>query len=480
MLNIKKISILMGLFLASISAAAQDFTTNFTKQEFAERRAKVMEAIGPNGIAIIQGAASQTGFVKFRQTNEFYYLTGVETPHAYLLLNGQTKRATLYLPHRNSGREFGEGKLFSAEDGALIRDVVGISNTYGSDLLGEHVNNLARRGTPIALYTPFMPAERMAMSRDLALRYEGDVMADPFDNSVTRQNSFIQLLKTRFPSMELKDLSPTLDALRLIKSPAELKLLRKAARLSGLALMEGMRSTKPGIKEYELDAMAKYVYYRNGAQGDAYYSLIAADSTAYQNHYHGGQKTIKDGEILLMDYAPDVGYYMSDVTRMWPVNGKFSKDQRDLYGFYLACYKSLLNNIKPNLHPSDIAQATAKEWEEHLAKATFSKDIYKKAAADFVANYKRRAKNTTSIGHYVGMATHDVGAYGTLKPGMVLTIEPQLRIPEEQLYYRLEDLIIITEDGIELVSDFVPMDIEGIEAVMKEEGMLQRYPRQEK
>ena len=117
---------------------------------------------------------------------------------------------------------------------------------------------------------------------------------------------------------------PTLDALRLIKSPRELDVIRKSTRLSGLALVESMRSTRPGQYERELDAVGKFVFYRNGAQGDAYYSLIGSGKNAYWPHYNAGKRQMLDGDFLLMDYAPDYGYYMADVTRMFPVNGKFS------------------------------------------------------------------------------------------------------------------------------------------------------------
>ena len=112
-------------------------------------------------------------------------------------------------------------------------------------------------------------------------------------------------------------------------------MIRRATRLSGLALIESMRSTKPGQYERELDGLARFIFYRNGAQGDAYYSLIASGRNAWYPHYNAGKRKMEDGDFLLMDYAPDYGYYMSDVTRMWPVNGKFSQWQRDLYGFYL-------------------------------------------------------------------------------------------------------------------------------------------------
>jgi Xaa-Pro aminopeptidase len=180
-----------------------------------------------------------------------------------------------------------------------------------------------------------------------------------------------------------------------------------------------------------------------------------------------------------MDFAPDVGYYMSDVTRMMPVNGKFSAWQRELYGFYLGCYTAVLKAIRPNVTPQVVIQDAVKEMERLLTATKFSKPTYESAAKAFVARYQASARNPrASLGHWVGMATHDVGPHGEpLRAGMVFTIEPALTVPEEQIYVRLEDLIIITETGKEIVSDFVPMDIDGIEKLMKEEGMLQRYPK---
>jgi len=476
-----RFAILPLIFICSAAFAQEGFslfTTDFPPEEFAARRAQVFEAIGENGLALLQGAPSPAGYTRFRQSNEFYYLCGIEVPHAYLLLDGATKSASLYLPHRNEGRERGEGKMLSAEDSDEIKRLSGVNSVFGADLLVEHLAR-ATRSYGRALYTPFSPAEGFAMSRDLAVRVIGDYAADPFDGRPSREGALINQLRSRFPQFEIRDLSPVLDKLRLIKSPRELALIKKATRLSGLALIEAMRSTEPGIYEHELDAMAKYVYYRNGAQGEAYYSLIASASNAFYPHYNAGKRQMKDGDFLLMDFAPDVGYYMSDVTRMMPVNGKFNSWQRELYGFYLGCYQAVLKAIRPNVTAQTIIQEAVKEMEKLLASSKFSKPSYENAAKAFVARYQASARSPrASLGHWVGMATHDVGPHdGPLRAGMVFTIEPALTVPEEKIYIRMEDLIIITETGKEIVSDFVPMEIDEIEKVMKEAGMLQRYPR---
>ena len=336
---------------------------------------------------------------------------------------------------------------------------------------------MARTDPPRTLYTPYQPGEGVSVSRDLALRRIADTSNDPWDGHASREAAFLASIRARFPQFELRDLTPSLDRLRLVKSTREIALIKKSTRLAGLALMEAMRSTESGLLESELDAVAKFLFHRNGAQGDAYYSLIANGPNAYFPHYNAGKGRLRDGDLLLMDYAPDVGYYMSDVTRMWPVNGRFSPEQRELYGFYLGCYRAILGAIRPGVRAAAIKQEAAAEMEKLLGAAKFTRPAHARAAREFVTSYKNGAARG-GLGHWVGMATHDVGSdSGPLRPGMVFTIEPALRVPEEKLYIRLEDLIVIGETKAEIVSEWLPMDIDAIEKVMREEGLLQRYPR---
>jgi Xaa-Pro aminopeptidase len=469
----------LGLVLAAGIVLAQEgyplFTTDFTAEDFTARRAKVYDAIGKN-VAILQGAPTPVGYTRFRQTNDFYYLCGVEVPNAYLLLDGAERKTTLYLPHRNEGREKGEGKVLSAEDAGELEKLTGVDGVFGPELLAEQLARVLQRRSPLTAFTPLFPPEGAAESRDLALRRVAELGSDPWDGRPARAANFERRLRALFPNLAVADLSPTLDELRLIKSPKEIALIGRATRLSGLGLMESMRSTQPGQYERELEAVAKFIFIRGGAQGDAYYSLIASGHNAWWPHYNAGKRKMENGDFLLMDYAPDYDYYESDVTRMWPVNGTFSPWQRELYGFYLACYRAILNAIRPGVAPSAIMQQAARQMEATLAGSKFSKEIYRQAAEKFVTEYRTAAgKPDAALGHWVGMATHDDGPHaGPLKPGMVFTIEPALRVPEEKIYVRLEDLIVITDKGRDILSEFVPWDMDAIEKVMKEEGMLER------
>jgi len=455
------------------------FSTDFPPEEFAKRRSAVYDAIGKNAVAIFQGAPTPDGYTRFRQSNDFYYLSGVEVANAYLLLDPVERKTTIYLPHRNERRELGEGKVLSVEDLDEVKKASGLDAVFGPELLGEHLARILQRRAPLTVYTPLFPPEGGAESRDLALRRVAELGSDPWDGRPSRAGNFIRRLQDKFPNLAAADLSPILDDLRLIKSPREIQMIGRATKLSGLALLEGMRSTRPGQYERELDGLAKFVFYRNGAQGDAYYSLIASGQNAWWPHYNAGRRKMEDGDFLLMDYAPDVGYYMSDVTRMWPVNGTFAPWQRELYGFYLTCYEAILGAIRPGVDAATVMKDALKTMDRALATSKFSKDTYRKAAETFVKEYRDAAgKPDAALGHWVGMATHDDGPHsGPLKPGMVFTIEPALRVPEEKIYVRLEDLIVITDKGRDVLSDFVPRDIAGVEKVMKEEGLLERYPR---
>lgn len=465
------------LMLLSIKASSQvynnhHYQSDFSKEEFAKRRLAISEVIGNNAVAIIQGAAGLPGFSVFRQANTFYYLTGIETPHAYLLINGRNKTSTLYLPHRDEGTERGQGKVLSAEDEILVKQLTGIEQVKGYEYLSADLvgTGLIRPPAP-KLYTEFSPAENGNDSRDELLYAQARTSADPWDGSATRESLFIKKIKERNPQFEIFDLSPTLDSMRTIKSPKEIELIRKATEIAGLALMEAMRSTKPGVYEYQLDAAAKYIFYLQGARGDGYASIVGGGTNAYMGHYFHKTDPLKDGDLVLMDYAPDYKYYTSDVTRIWPVNGKFSPEQKELYNFIVAYRDALFRYIKPGVTSNEVLDKAAADMQEYIKDKKFVKPEHLKAVQDGI-------KFRGHFQHPVGMAVHDVGrVHGIkLKPGMIFTIDPMIWIHPEQLYIRIEDMALVTEDGVENLSGFVPTKIEEIEALIKEKGLTELRP----
>lgn len=459
----------------SVSIAGQDrhyYQTDFPTEEFAARRAKLFDKIGNNAFALIQGAKGTADFNVFRQSNEFYYLCGVESPHGYLLLDGRNRRTTIYLPHRDADRERNEGKLLSAEDVELIKQLTGVDQVRSLEQLSQDLVGKGLYRPPTAvLYTPLSPAETGTDSRDELVNEQARVSANPWDGAPTREARFRELLSLRTPQFEIRDLSPILDSLRNIKSKREIDMIRTATQIAGLGMIEAMRSTEPGVYEYQLDAAAKFIFYQHGSRGDGYASIIGGGTNAYLGHYFRKADKLKSGDMVLMDYAPDYRYYTSDVTRMWPVNGKFTDGQRKLAEFILAYRDALFRHIRPGVTSDHVLDSAAKDMEQYLIGKSFANEAHTKAVREGL-------KFRGHFQHPVGMAVHDVGVVRGVKlePGMVFTIDPMIWIHEERLYFRIEDVVVVTPDGAENLSAFVPATIDAIERTMAEKGVLQFRP----
>jgi Xaa-Pro aminopeptidase len=446
------------------------FTDAFPPEEFAARRAKVLAAIG-DGIAVLQGATEYPAYVAFRQNNQFFYLTGVEVPRAIVLLDGRNQQTTLFLPPRNERAERSEGPLLVPGDEASR--LTGIAAVRPRDEFAAAFDAAAKGGR--AVYTPFRAESLGAGTPGAASAHAEATAADPWDGRPSRETQFVERLKARTPGIEVKDLDPVLDTLRLIKSPKEIAVLREATRLSGLGLMEGIRNAHPGLREHEVAAMADYVFARGGSQGIAYFPLVATGTNAFWPHYHAGTGELKPGDLVLFDYAPDYKYYSADVTRMFPASGTFSPAQRELYTVYLRMYQALMTSIRPNAAPRDIIRDATAKMDTILSGFRFSSDTHRRAAEEFVGDFRNNTRN--SLGHMVGMEVHDVyPPTELLKPGMVFTIEPALTIDEDRTYVRLEDMILVTETGYENLSAFVPAEPDAIEKLMAETGRFEDRP----
>jgi len=466
----------VSLCCAGLAAAAEvqpPYQGDFPPEEFQARWQRVFEAIGADAVAFVQGAPAVRGFVVPRQYNDFYYLCGVETPHAYLLLDGRTRKATLYLPPRNERLERSEGRVLSAADGEFARARVGVDAVQSTDeLRGDWLAGL-EKGAPRIVYTPFQPGEGYAESRNEIQLANAGIANDPWDGRLSREGRLLQLLRTRYPRLEVRDLTPALDTLRSLKSPREIALVRRASQLAGYGLLEAMRSARPGVLEYQLDAAARYVYQVNGARLDGYRSITAAGTANIWNgHYWRNDGVLADGDLVLMDYAPDYHYYTSDVTRMFPVNGRFSPVQREILGFVLAYRKEAMKRIRPGVSVDAILAELRDAMAPVLAGWRFSKPVYEAAARKLLET------GGGTFSHPVGLAVHDDGPYrnGPLRPGHVFSIDPQLWVPEEQLYYRYEDVVVVTETGYENFTEFLPVELEDIEKAMAGEGLVQKLP----
>ncbi|MED5427117.1 MAG: aminopeptidase P N-terminal domain-containing protein [Candidatus Neomarinimicrobiota bacterium] len=466
----KKLSICYLILFSALWS--QHYQVDFPPEEFKTRWEGVFEQIGDKAVAVVQGFPLSNGFIMPRQTNAFYYLSGIETPHAYILLDGRDKKVTLYMPPRNERLERSEGRILNADDEKLIKKLVGVDAVYSVDVMRENFPPDLDIGTVI--YTMFTPAEGQGQSRYELEVANASIAADPWDGRISRESRLVQLLRMRNRRNEVKDLTPIIDKLRSVKSPNEIALIRRASQLAGLGMIEAIKSTEPGVWEYQLDGVARYVFLINGSRLEAYRSITASGTENLSNgHYYRNDSQLKSGDMVLMDYAPDFRYYVSDIGRMWPVNGIYEPWQRELLQIILEYRNVVLEIIRPGITNEQVLEEARQKMKPIMKRYKFSKKIYKKAAEKMVQT------GGGVLSHPVGLAVHDDGPYryGPLKVGHVFSVDPQMWVPEENLYLRYEDTIVVTENGNENFTHFLPSELDELEKLVREKGMLQSFPK---
>ncbi len=448
------------------------FTESLPPAEFAGRREKVFDAIG-DGVAILQGAVEKSAELAFRQGAQFYYLTGVEVPRAILVMDGRTRRSTLYIPAAGFRVRALGPSLVPGEEAAKV---TGLSTVLPRESFTEAVVAFGRDRRTI--FTPSAGDSVGGGSRGEVTGLATVTKNDPWDGRESRETAFLTNLRTamNWPDLTVQNLDPIIDRLRVVKSAAEIAVIREATRQAGVGIMEAMREAEPGLYEYELQAAAEYVFKKGGAQGAAYFALVATGPNTVYSHYHKGTRKLAHGDLVQFDYAPDYQYYVSDVTRVFPANGRFTPLQREFYTVYLKMYQALMSVIKPNVPVRDLLQEAGRKMQAIVASTTFSSSQIQAAALAFANRYA--ASTGSSFGHSIGLEVHDVGRgrppEGTpvmLSPGQLFTIEPALHVPELGLSMRLEDALLVTDTDYENLSAFVPLEIAAIEKLMTEPGI---------
>jgi Xaa-Pro aminopeptidase len=448
--------------LAFPLAAQPVFTDVFPPEEFAARRARVMARIG-DGVAVLQGTTERPGEQPLRQSNQFHYLCGVVEPRAILVLDGRSNKTTLFLQPRNERREnfmFGPGLY----PGGEAVKATGVDAVLPREDFTKLVGEFAKEGR--AIYTPYRPEVLGSASASDPAALARNTRNDPWDGRISREEAFIAKLKEASPRSEIGNLDPILDELRGTKSPREIAILREATRIAGLGIIDALRNARPGMHEYELQAYAEYEFKKYGAYGAAYFALIATGKNTLYSHYHKDTAVLQEGDLVQFDYAPDYKNYTSDVTRVFPANGKFTPRQREFYSIYLKLYQALMTSIEVHKTPAEIIKNAVVKMDAIMASFSFTDEKIKQAATVFVDRY-RNSRPNVQLGHTVGMEVHDVrNPTATLEPGQLFTIEPAMTLPDEHLGIRLEDMILITENGYENLSAFVPIEIADIEKTM--------------
>jgi Xaa-Pro aminopeptidase len=428
----------------------------FEKAEYAARRARLMEAV-PDGAAILLGAQPIAGYNPFFQNNDVMYFSGVEIPGAVLIIDGRRKQTTLFFTM--SERE-ARGEGLPADLVTRTREFTGIEQVAPAERLSSALAQLAGQG--YVLYTPFKPEELMReVSSEKAATLQRAMTLDLWDGRLPRELQFVKLLGERFPAAEVKDCSPAVWDLRTVKSPAEIEMIRRGGRIGARAMTEIMRATRPGTGEWEIAALFEFVCKSSGAQDIAYNTIISSDENHPYLHYAKHDRTLRDGDFLVVDAGPDLGYYDVDISISYPANGRFSARQREIYEAALAMERASLERYRPGVTYAEVAA-------EALAAV--------KARGFDVDGPLFKPRSMRDGGsHFVGMTVHDVGGAprGPLKPGMVFACDIFAVYPDEKLGVRVEDTVVITEKGCENLTAGIPRTVAEIEALMKKPGALQ-------
>ena len=429
--------------------------------EFARRRKELMAQMEPNSIAIVPAAPerirSRDTDYHYRQDSDFLYLSGFEEPESVLVLipGREHGEFVLFVRERNREREIWDGYRagpegacsdFAADDAFPIDDI--------DDILPGLLEGKQR-----VYYA-------MGKDADFDKRVMGWV------NSIRAK-----VRSGATPPGEFLDLSHFLHDMRLFKSAAELRVMKEASEISARAHVRAMRAAKAGVMEYQLEAEIIHEFQMNGARFPAYNSIVGGGKNGCILHYIENSAALKQGDLVLIDAGCELDYYAADITRTFPVGGKFSPEQKALYEICLKAQLDAIAVAKPGNHWNDPHETTVKVITQGLLDiGLLEGDVNELIASEaYKEFYMHRA------GHWLGMDVHDVGDYKVggewrvLEPGMVMTIEPGIYVaPDNErvakkwrgIGIRIEDDVVITKDGNEVLTSGVPKSVADIEALM--------------
>lgn len=399
----------------------------FEKAEYISRRAKLMKSI-PDGIALIIGSEGE------KQNSNFIYFTGVEVPYSFLIIDGMKKESILFLP--------------TIESRDKLIEETGVANIMP---VSRFARQLASYQTQTdVIYTPLNSSDS---------GYVPKGVFDP-DNRLSREMNLISQIKERIPSFRFKDISRDIGELRVIKSPAEIEVMRESARISSLAHIEVLRSAKPGMYEWELAALFEYTIKRLGGQGFGYEPIVPSVPRWYDSHYSENSRKIEDGDMVMPDVGGEYNYYVIDISATFPINGKFTPEQKRLNRIICAVEEAMREVFRPGIRSIDMPA----EVQAILDKQGI--DMEKEGVYRIEAN------------HWIGLDVHDAGPSSRttyFKPGMVVACDPAIKIRDENGDVidgvKIENTVLITEDGCENLTYLVPRTVEEIEKVMAERGI---------
>ena len=425
----------------------------FEKEEYAARREKLMNQI-PDGLLVLRGAAMPSNYTQFYQYNNLMYLSGVEIPDVILVIDGRKRESTLFY---TISEDFAKSEGI---DLRLIRDpksVTGIENILPLGEFGTFLDQSLKETRII--YAPFSSNELMAeVSREKTRSLQISMTEDVWDGRETREIQFVNILKAKYPDVEVRDCSPLIWDLRKIKSEAEINIMRKCGRIGVEAHKAFMKACGVNVTEQSLANLFECTCREKGANGLAYNTIIMSGLNHAYGHYHRYDRTLQEGDFIILDAGPDYQYYDVDISTTFPANGRFSPVQKESYELALLVSQTCIKSFKPGIRLADVGQKV--------------KEVLVEKGYDPSEERFQRWYTYGGYNHSIGMAVHDgmgtfAGTDEVLQAGFVFACDIMTRA-DSVTSVRIEDTVLITEEGCEVLSAGLPRTPEEIEAFMKE------------
>ncbi len=414
---------------------------------FITNRKKFESKLEKNTLAIFNSndimPTNADGTMPFRQNNDLFWMSGIDQEESVLVIypdNNQEKEI-LFLKETNDHIAIWEGSKLTKNEAT---NVSGVENIYWLSEMDEKLQDLIKK------------CDGIYLNKNMHSRSTSEVE--------TRDDRFRRKISLKY-NKNILEVAPIMHELRAIKCSSEISLMQKACDITEMGLRRILPYIKPGVMEYEIEAEIMHEFLKNRSTGFAYQPIIGSGRDSCVLHYIENNKKCKDGEILLMDFGAEYANYASDLTRTVPVNGRFSKRQKDIYNSVLYVMKEATKMLRPGTLFKDYNMEVGKIMESELIKNGLLKKYEVQKQDPKKPLFRKYFMHGTS--HYLGLDVHDVGSFDwAMKEGMVFTCEPGIYILEEELGIRLENDILITSEGPHDLMENIPIEIDEIEDLM--------------
>jgi Xaa-Pro aminopeptidase len=410
-------------------------------QEFARRRAELARQV-KSGTIILFARVTLPESNHYREDNDFFYYTGLSDPGAVMVIDAGRQEAMIFEPEQSQHTKQVYGANLLAMT-AGQREKLGFKTVMPVSTLDSALASVLGTETDLWLRLTFpdkADGARPEVGRDYAEEYTA-----PYGDPTPGDRAAIIKLAQRYPAAKQLDLTPFIDGMRNIKTPQEIAVLRRNGALSAEGIKEGIAHAHPPMYEYQIEAWADYVFRNGGASGWAYPAIVSSGENINTWHYFNDRRQIQSNELVVFDFAADLDHMAMDITRTFNISGRFTPDQAKWYAVDLECQKAVIAELKPG---------NTYEQASDAGRAVFDR-------------YGQGQQWHGFPGHFVGLATHDVlRPKGAIKAGQVVTVEPIVEFPDQQMHFRVEDTVLITETSPEILSSGVPKEMAEVERLV--------------